>query len=99
MTADKLFAMEATQDEILALLKSAARTATQNPGAFEALLLRNFIPRPKATDVAPEDAAVPVPVDLFRDVLTAAAAYNHELFSKLYDLRWGLASDNKADPS
>ena len=47
----------------------------------------------------PEDAVVVVPVDLFRDVLTVAATYNYELFSKLYDLRWGLASDDKADPS
>ena len=96
MTADKLFAMEATQDEILALLKSAARTATQNPGAFEALLLRNFIPRPKATDVAPEDAAVPVPVDLFRDILTAAAG-DRVLFDRLYELRWFPSHDE--DPS
>ena len=47
----------------------------------------------------PEDAVVVVPVDLFRDIMTAAYAYDHELFSKLYDLRWGLASDDKADPS
>lgn len=95
MTADKTFAFEATQDELLSLLKSAARTELQNPGAFEALLLRNFVPRPRDA----EAAVVVVPVDLFRDVLTAAAAYNHELFSKLYDLHWGLASDDKADPS
>ena len=99
MTADKTFAFEATQDELLSLLKSAARTELQNPGAFEALLLRNFVPRPRNAEAVPEDAVVVVPVDLFRDVLTAAAAYNHELFSKLYDLRWGLASDDKADPS
>ena len=38
MTADKTFAFEATQDELLALMKSAARTELQNPGAFEALV-------------------------------------------------------------
>ena len=99
MTADKTFTFEATQDELLALMKSAARTELQNPGAFEALLLRNFVPRPRDAEATPEETAIAVPLDLFRDVLTVAATYNYELFSKLWDLRWGLASDDKADPS
>ena len=88
MTTDKTFAFEATQDELLSLLKSAARTELQNPGAFEALLLRNFVPRPRDA----EAAVVVVPVDLFRDIMivVAGTGRDRELWDKLYDLRWSV---------
>lgn len=52
MTADKTFTFEATQDELLSLLKSAARTELQNPGAFEALL-RTWAPASRAREEIP----------------------------------------------
>lgn len=92
MTANKTFTFEATQDELLSLLKSAARTELQNPGAFEALLLRNFVPRPRDAEATPEETAIAVPLDLFRAVQIALAgsnsAENRELWDRLDSLRW-----------
>ena len=91
MTADKTFAFEATQDELLSLLKSVARTELQNPGAFEALLMRNFVPRPRDAEATPEETAIAV-LDLFRAVQIAlagsAGAENRELWDRLDSLRW-----------